>query len=663
MATTTFETGTLVTSEWLNDADAHIYDQSTSSHDAVNLTVTSAGTGATERTIKAKLDDVVSVKDFGAVGDGVTDDTAAIQAAIDSLTTGGTVYFPHTSATYLCTANINVPVGLTTAVDLRGSNWTAGGVKFSGAAVTTGFTFSGSNYSYCGTVSNMRIACVSSAKRGITFNDVNHPVVSRCVIHGAAGAGVYFNLSLMGVFDKALIVSCGSATEGSVEVDNSTTWKWDHSRISGGNTTVGGLLIDRTPNVTIIGGNVESCGPPIKIGSKTESTTGCAGGIIHGIDIENPGNNPYIDLGSGLSSSAVVSSYDIRGVSGYPSGTAQIDFGMRFKRTYGVTVGPCQIAFAGTPVAHNEITGTIHGIIIEPNHVLYGYSWPWVRINGAMVKAATPLVYFNSRNPSYTGYSSLSSQYTVNSATPSVLISDTQGGFYSAKSTANSSPTTITALTGGELGMEIAIQCTDSNTTLTHSTTVADQFNLIGGVNLVLVNKSIYKFIHNGTLWVQVDGARKTGCTIYLNSVLANVTGDGTGYVVLFDAVNSDPAALYTAATGRFTAPVDGLYHFDVGLLLSGLGVANTVQQINVIHRNSVASVVSQRHVSYGNPYATAVSGLNMFGGSALFSMSAGDYLTVSLTVSGGTKIVGVYSGAGGATGTNYSHADFSLVG
>ena len=31
-----------------------------------------AGTGAVQRTVESKLQDVVSVKDFGAVGDGVT---------------------------------------------------------------------------------------------------------------------------------------------------------------------------------------------------------------------------------------------------------------------------------------------------------------------------------------------------------------------------------------------------------------------------------------------------------------------------------------------------------------------------------------------------------------------------------------------------------------
>ncbi|CAB5194568.1 Pectate lyase superfamily protein [uncultured Caudovirales phage] len=55
-----------------------------------------AGTGAVATTVQTKLRESVSVKDFGAVGDGVADDTAAIQAAITSAqSNGGVVFFPR----------------------------------------------------------------------------------------------------------------------------------------------------------------------------------------------------------------------------------------------------------------------------------------------------------------------------------------------------------------------------------------------------------------------------------------------------------------------------------------------------------------------------------------------------------------------------------------
>lgn len=62
--------------------------------DASQVSYTPAGAGAVTTNVQAKLRQTVSVKDFGAVGDGIVNDTSAIQAAIDSLSNYSMLVFP-----------------------------------------------------------------------------------------------------------------------------------------------------------------------------------------------------------------------------------------------------------------------------------------------------------------------------------------------------------------------------------------------------------------------------------------------------------------------------------------------------------------------------------------------------------------------------------------
>ena len=72
--------------------------------EADHVDFTNSGTGGVERTLQAKLEDVVSVKDFGAVGDGVTDDT---QAFIDAFTVSRNVYCAN--GTTYAVSNLSIP--------------------------------------------------------------------------------------------------------------------------------------------------------------------------------------------------------------------------------------------------------------------------------------------------------------------------------------------------------------------------------------------------------------------------------------------------------------------------------------------------------------------------------------------------------------------------
>ncbi len=156
------------------------------SFDTVELGATSsdlvsylpAGTGAVTRTTQAKLRDVVSVKDFGAVGDGIADDTVALQAARDYLVS-------------LAVSNIALPVLIFPAGTYLYSvspNWAIqsavilpqGEVKLrytgTGTAVLIDAGISGLVYNVTfGSLDNyFKIEAPSTAQNGIFCRSVHH---------------------------------------------------------------------------------------------------------------------------------------------------------------------------------------------------------------------------------------------------------------------------------------------------------------------------------------------------------------------------------------------------------------------------------------------------------------------------------------------------------
>lgn len=64
------------------------------------------------RTVSQRLSDFVSIRDYGALGNGVADDTVAFNnACTAALAAGKGVYLPSTTSTYII-GNVNVPVNL-----------------------------------------------------------------------------------------------------------------------------------------------------------------------------------------------------------------------------------------------------------------------------------------------------------------------------------------------------------------------------------------------------------------------------------------------------------------------------------------------------------------------------------------------------------------------
>lgn len=123
-------------------------------------TFTQAGSGAVTRNLQDKVREIVSVKDFGAVGNGVADDTAEIQAAFNS----GAKMVTVPAGTYLITSTLTVPDWL--HIEGEGYQPTIG--VGSGAAV---FKYSGTSGVAMSLGANPLIRNIILYNSGAAYND------------------------------------------------------------------------------------------------------------------------------------------------------------------------------------------------------------------------------------------------------------------------------------------------------------------------------------------------------------------------------------------------------------------------------------------------------------------------------------------------------------
>ena len=194
-------------------------------------------TGAVSRAINFKLEESVSVKDFGAVGDGATDDTAAFQAAIEAMQLSAKpIYIP--AGTYLITNTLTVYNGTQIIGDTN--FYYGGGYGRPPYATTINFrpstalplfnyvwkTAPAPTFIFHTSIQNLYCTGNSNATYGLKLNAVIYSAYKNLIFEGFS-VGIYCTETIDNHFENILIPSGVTACveyAGNAE----TTDVWDN---------------------------------------------------------------------------------------------------------------------------------------------------------------------------------------------------------------------------------------------------------------------------------------------------------------------------------------------------------------------------------------------------------------------------------------------------
>lgn len=179
------ETVSLVNTSWpLAATEDAAWTLLATSLGTTNGSFKASGSGSVARSVQAKLSERTSVKDFGAVGNGIADDTAAFVAAIAYAALLGGAIIDVPAGTYLIASTITITAN---GISFKGAGSLSSIVKNSNAA-TDAFNVNGSRLF----IEDIGIShSATSSGSGITLaSGASYVTLSRLRISGHNTAGV-----------------------------------------------------------------------------------------------------------------------------------------------------------------------------------------------------------------------------------------------------------------------------------------------------------------------------------------------------------------------------------------------------------------------------------------------------------------------------------------
>ena len=447
---------------------------------------TQDGAGAVRRTVQDKLREWVSVTDFGAVGDGVTDDTAAIQAAISVITGPATLFFPAgiyilTSAVTKSSTGALVFLGEGAASTVL--RWTASGgmsltgltgtirlrgIQFQTSVAGGGTAFTGSWDSPVGVpsliVDDVNITSTDNSSKywtkGFRLTNAAESSFSNVTIRG--------NTSAVSLMTHGFDISATGAA---------TTYVFESVLVNGVNTAVNavcstnpgveGLLFDKCNFVNVTNGVV--------VNGST------AGYVPPGLQIVNCHINAVTCVSATAWAQVIAANCSFYTTS---------SFADLINVTDATVEGNTCVVIGGTPDGIT-VSSTSTRCHIKDNTFSMGATGASIVFGSAVTNSVARGNYRSSGSSTIVNNNAgngnvVYGNFPIDHAFATFTASDTtpnvQGFHVDFFKTNNSGSTTITNFSNGVVSQIITVFANDNNTTLQHNVNV----NLKGGTNVTL---------------------------------------------------------------------------------------------------------------------------------------------------------------------------------